>query len=188
MVQLREINKEIMTISETYQSKITSQSYLEKARIEGVELTALKLHTDDGGNFLEIFRLKNGSVEGAATPFEAQQISMSIMVPGVVKAYHFHKQQDDFWFVPPTHRLLVNMHDLREDSPTYDQHLRLVLGGGSAHTLRIPAGVAHGVKNCYSQDMYLFYATSQQFNPEAPDEYRLPWDAFGSDVWEVAKG
>lgn len=177
-----------MNISANYQSSVSTQSYQEKSHIEGVQLVPLKLHNDDGGNFLEIFRLSAGSVEGIEQPFEAKQISMSVMVPGVVKAYHLHKKQDDFWFVPPMNRLLVNMHDVREDSPTFDQHMRLVLGGGLAQSLRIPAGVAHGVKNCYGQDMYLFYATSEQFNSNEPDEFRLPWDVFGAEVWDIAKG
>ena len=177
-----------MNISSKYTSNASTQSYKEKSSIDGVELLPLTLHNDDGGNFLEVFRLNNGEVSGLATTFQAKQISMSIMVPGVVKAYHFHENQDDLWFTPPTHRLLVNMHDLREDSPTFDQHVRLVLGGGKASILRIPAGVAHGVKNCYTHDMFLFYATSEQFNAEAPDEQRLDWDAFGTEVWDVAKG
>lgn len=177
-----------MKISSKYSNNVSTQEYKEKQQIEGVELLPLTLHTDDGGNFLEVFRLQDGNVEGVTNPFPAKQISMSIMVPGVIKAYHFHEHQDDFWFTPPSHRLIVNMHDLREDSPTFDQHMRLILGGGKASILRIPAGVAHGVKNSYNHDMFLFYATTEQFNPDQPDEQRLPWDAFGADVWEVAKG
>jgi hypothetical protein len=36
--------------------------------------------------------------------------------------------------------------------------------------------------------MTLIYATSQQFNPTLPDEHRLPWDSFGTDVWDLQKG
>lgn len=177
-----------MNIASKYADSIGTQKYSEKAHIEGLELLPLTLHTDDGGNFLEVFRIQDGTVQGLEMPFQAQQVSMSMMEPGVVKAYHIHQNQDDLWFVPPTHRLLVNIHDIREDSPTFDTHMRLVLGGGSAKLLRIPNGVAHGVKNCYSQAMYLFYATNQQFNPEQPDELRLPWDHFGADVWDLQKG
>lgn len=177
-----------MNISDQYSSKITTQSYGVKTVIEGVELLPLKLHTDDGGNFLELFRLSDGKWQGSSAPFIVQQISMSTMEPGVVKAYHLHQHQDDVWFVPPAHRLLINLHDLRQDSATFDAHMRVVLGGGTAQLLRIPAGVAHGAKNCYSTTMTVFYATSQHFNPEEPDELRLSWDEFGTDVWELQKG
>jgi dTDP-4-dehydrorhamnose 3,5-epimerase len=177
-----------MNIATSYAEKITTQSYSEKVIIDGVELIPLKLHTDDGGNFLELFRMSQGNVENLSAPFTAQQISMSIMVPGVVKAYHIHNRQDDLWLVPHNNRLLANLHDLREGSSTFDNHVRIVLGGGTPSLLRIPAGVAHGVKNCYDRDMTLIYATSEQFNASLPDEHRLPWDSFGTDVWDLQKG
>lgn len=177
-----------MKIAASYHTQLTKQEYQEKQLIEGVEIVPLTLNTDDGGNFLEVFRLSNQAVEKLSSPFIIKQVSMSVMMPGVVKAYHLHEKQDDLWFVPPQHRLLVNLHDLREDSNTYDKHLRLVLGGGKAQLLRIPTGVAHGAKNSYSSPMFLFYATSEQFNPAAPDELRLPWNTFGEEVWELQKG
>jgi dTDP-4-dehydrorhamnose 3,5-epimerase len=177
-----------MQISSTFETHLTSQAYGGKKNISGVEKVPLKLNTDDGGNFLEVFRMQAGQVAGLATPFSVAQVSFSLMMPRVVKAFHIHKKQEDLWFVPPMHRLLVNLHDLREDSPTFDMHDTLVLGGGSAQILRIPNGVAHGAKNCYNEPMFLFYATTEQFNAEAPDEFRLPWDHFGADVWELHKG
>lgn len=177
-----------MNIASNYSEKVTTQSYVEKPAIEGVELMPLKLHTDDGGNFLELFRLSEGSIEGLASSFKVQQISMSVMEPGVLKAYHLHQNQEDLWFVPHNHRLLANLHDVRENSSTFDSHVRLVLGGGTPQLLRIPAGVAHGVKNSYNSPMSLIYATSQQFNPSQPDELRLPWDLFGAEVWDLQKG
>jgi dTDP-4-dehydrorhamnose 3,5-epimerase len=177
-----------MNLSAQYTNNLTTQSYDSSPEIEGLELKKLTYHADDGGNFAEIFRLSNGQVENVSAPFEARQVSMSLLVPKTIKAYHVHKKQDDIWFVPPTNRLLVNLHDLREDSSTYNTHKRFVLGAGSASILRIPAGVAHGVANIYNQDMLLFYATSEQFSKENPDEHRLAWDSFGADVWELTKG
>jgi dTDP-4-dehydrorhamnose 3,5-epimerase len=175
-------------IHSNYQDKVSTQTYTPSERIDGVEVLPLTFHQDDGGNFAELLRLERGQVSGLATPFEAKQVSMSLLVPGSIKAYHLHYNQEDLWFVPPAHRLLVNLHDLREDSSTFDLHQRLVLGAGAAKLLRIPAGVAHGAANVYSQDMYLVYATSEQFSSSQPDEQRLLWDIFGSHVWELTKG
>lgn len=177
-----------MNIHPNFAKNISTQSYAPSPAIEGVERITQQLHQDDGGNFAEVFRCNETVVENLQTPFEVRQVSMSLLVPGSIKAYHLHKEQDDLWFVPPSHRLLVNLHDLREDSASFDVHQRFVLGGGSATVLRIPAGVAHGVANPYEQEMLLFYATNRQFSVETPDEHRLPWDLFGSDVWEVTKG
>lgn len=167
---------------------ITQQRYDSKTIIDGVELIQLKWNADDGGNFSEIWRLKHGQVEGTAQPFEAKQISMSVLAPQTVKAYHLHYLQDDMWYVPPTQRLLANLIDIRAGSPTERVHMRLTLGGGKNQLLRIPAGIAHGIANPYQHDMFMIYATSSQFDPVNPDEYRLPWDAFGEDIWQLTKG
>lgn len=177
-----------MQIASQYDQALTIQEYAPKTQIAGVERVPLKLSTDDGGNFMELFRVNNGEIPGLQTPFKVAQVSFSVMMPDVVKAYHVHKTQEDLWFVPPMHRLLVNLHDLRQDSPTFDLHERIVLGGGTASLLRIPNGVAHGAKNCYGKPMYLFYATTVQFNVEAPDEHRLAWDHFGTEPWDLQKG
>jgi dTDP-4-dehydrorhamnose 3,5-epimerase len=177
-----------MSTHSKYVSQVTTQAYGQSSQIEGVQRLPLTLHADDGGNFMEIFRISNEQIEGLDQPFVVRQISLSVMMPGVVKAYHLHEKQDDLWFVPPGNRLLVNLHDVREDSPSFDVHMRLVLGGGQSSLLRVPAGVAHGVGNPYHKAMTLIYATNQQFNPNQPDEQRLPWDAFESDVWSFTKG
>jgi dTDP-4-dehydrorhamnose 3,5-epimerase len=177
-----------MQIAAQYDRVLTVQEYSKKSQIIGVEKIPLQLNVDDGGNFTEVFRMQNGEVTGLQQPFSVAQVSFSVMMPEAVKAYHIHKTQEDLWFVPPSHRLLVNLHDLREGSESFDQHERIVLGGGKATLLRIPNGVAHGAKNCYSEPMYLFYATTTQFDVTAPDEYRLPWDHFGAAVWDIQKG
>lgn len=110
------------------------------------------------------------------------------MVPNTIKAYHIHFNQDDAWFATPNNRILVNLHDIREGSPTFGVHMKLHLGGCKNQLLRIPHGVAHGAANPYTTDQVLFYATSEQFSPTNPDEHRLAWDSFGADVWEITKG
>lgn len=177
-----------MNIHDKYSAQVTTQSYGGNPSIDGVELVTSQVFGDDSGVFCEVARLSDGQIEGLQTPFTVKQLSMSLMVPGTIKAYHLHYKQDDLWFVAPQHRVVVNLHDVREDSPTYDTHMRVILGGCKNQVLRIPAGVAHGAANPYNQDQMLFYATSEQFSAEAPDEQRLPWDTFGAEVWEVAKG
>jgi dTDP-4-dehydrorhamnose 3,5-epimerase len=177
-----------MKISPQYDSKIFAQEYGQKVQIEGVEILQLSLQSDDGGNFSELFRLESGMVEGFKTPFEAKQISMSVIVPQTIKAFHIHKKQEDLWYVSPYDRVLVNLHDLRKNSPTFDHHMRFVMGAGKNLLLRIPNGVAHGAANVYERNMMLFYATSEKFDIKNPDEHRLAWDTFGKDKWEITQG
>lgn len=178
----------MMKIDPQYASAITVQSYTSSQPIEGVEIIPMPLQSDDGGNFSEVARITEGKIEGLKTPFEARQVSISVLTPGTIKAYHLHYAQDDLWYTLPTERLIVNLHDVREGSPTQNTHMRLVMGGGKNFLLRIPKGVAHGAANMYDRNMILFYITSQQFNLKDPDEKRLPWDTFGAEVWQLTKG
>jgi dTDP-4-dehydrorhamnose 3,5-epimerase len=177
-----------MSTDSKYAAQVFEQSYAARPAIEGVEVIQLPLQSDDGGNFSEIARITGGSVEGLKAPFDAQQVSMSMVKPGAIKAFHLHSEQDDLWYTPPFERFVVNLHDVREGSATFDAHMRLVTGGGKNLLLRIPKGVAHGIGNPYEKDMMLFYLTNQKFDIKNPDEHRLPWDIFGTDIWEITKG
>lgn len=174
-------------IATSYRDKVTTQDYTPKPKIEGVEFVDLPHFTDDGGTFIEVARLTNGEhdwVHGV----EARQVSFSEMLPGVIKGFHLHFKQDDVWFIPPSSRMLVVLHDSRDASPTKGATMRFVMGGGKAKIFRIPAGVAHGVRNIDEKTGYIFYFVSQQFDIKDPDEKRLPWDVLGEEIWEVTKG
>ena len=177
-----------MNVHAKYAAQIFAQEYGKKPAIDGVELIPLPIQSDDSGNFSEIVRLTAGKVESLKSSFSVEQVSISIIKPGAIKAFHIHHTQDDLWYTLPSERLIVNLHDVRKDSPTFDQHMRFVLGGHKNLLLRIPKGVAHGVANRYERDMILLYLTDQKFNIKKPDEYRLPWDTFGSDMWDITQG
>lgn len=170
-----------------YREKVSQQDYNPKDKIEGVEFIDLPHFIDDGGTFIEVARLTDGMhdwVPGTGV----EQVSFSEMTPGVVKAFHIHYNQEDVWFVPPSSRMLIGLHDAREHSPTSGKTMRFVMGGGKAKLVRIPRGVAHGVRNIDDKAGYIFYFVSQKFSPVDTDERRLPWDALGADFWEIVKG
>jgi dTDP-4-dehydrorhamnose 3,5-epimerase len=91
----------------------------------------------------------------------------------VVKAWHWHRRQDDLWFVP-SGMAQVGLHDLREDSPTRGQTNVLYLGEHNRTLLYIPHGVAHGYRVLGPQPMGLLYFTTHTYDPQ--DELRLAWD------------
>ncbi len=177
-----------MKVAQKYLDIQTTQSYAPRTMIEGVELVESRWFSTTDGNFAEILRYNDGKVKGVKQDFPIKQLNWSYVLRGSVKAYHYHEHQKDLWFCPPYDRLLVNLHDLREDSPTFDQHMTLVLGAGKNLALVIPEGVAHGCGNPFERPMTLFYAVTQEFDPSKPDENRIAWDAFGSHVWEIEKG
>lgn len=177
-----------MKIDPQYQDQITTQQYGGKTMIDGVQIIEPKFNSDDGGNFSEIVRFNEQSEIENCPGFQARQASMSVMIPGVIKAFHLHYKQEDLWYVSPYDRLVAVLVDLRQDSPTLGQQQKVVLGGGRNLLLRIPAGVAHGAANLTAEPITLWYFTSAQFNLQDPDEQRLPWDHFGSQIWKMSKG
>jgi len=165
------------------------QAYGPAPSIDGVELIELRRHHDDGGSMTELARLADGRPQALAG-FTLRQVNYSEVEPGAIKAFHLHLRQTDVWFVPPGDRMLVVLVDVRQGSRTEGTKLRLMLGDGTARMLRIPPGVAHGVRNLATATGRIVYFTVVHFSPEpaACDEGRLPWDYAGREIWEVVRG
>ena len=136
--------------------------------IKGVVLKDLVTHADERGFFREIIRVTDDCfTEGFG------QWNHSLMYAGVVKAWHIHKVQVDWWYVA-SGVLKIVLHDTRPDSSTYRNTMELLMGEGQpARVLRVPPGVAHGCKAIAGQ-VHLFYVTSKIYNPD--DEGRIPYD------------
>jgi len=169
---------------------VSTQDYLSKPVIDGVVLVELRRFVDDGGSFVELSRVADfGMLMSVPGIFLAGgQINHSEVEPGAIKAWHVHYDQYDVWYVPPRQRLLVGLWDVREDSPTANVRMRVVLGAGRAQLLVIPPGVAHGCANLSNEPVDIIYFINRQFNPEDPDEQRLPWDVLGEEFWKMSKG
>ena len=165
------------------------QSYATSPRIDGVEIVELRRFADDGGSMTELARLTEGHPQALAS-FTVCQINYSEIEPGVIKAYHLHQRQTDVWYVPPSDRMLLVLLDVRQGSKTEGVRMRFTLGAGNARLVRIPPGVAHGVRNLAAVPGRIIYFTDVHFSPEPAtcDEGRLPWDYAGADIWEVVRG
>jgi dTDP-4-dehydrorhamnose 3,5-epimerase len=140
----------------------------EQSLIDGVVLRDLVTHGDERGFFREIIRVTDDFFEEGFG-----QWSHSQMYPGVIKAWHIHKKQLDWWYV--SHGVLkVVLSDRRPGSKTEGRLMEIYMGDRQpARVLRIPPGVAHGCK-CISGPADLFYVTSNVYNPA--DEGRIPHD------------
>lgn len=178
-----------MNLGDAAKRAFALQDYTTQAPIGGVEIVDLKRFVDDGGSFLELGRLTAGA-HAALRGFEVKQINYSDMDPGVIKAFHLHRRQTDVWFVPPDDRMLLVLVDARAGSPTENAVRRLILGDGSTRLVRIPPGVAHGVRNLATTRGRIIYLVDTHFSPDpgTSDEGRLPWDFAGLDVWEPTRG
>jgi dTDP-4-dehydrorhamnose 3,5-epimerase len=137
--------------------------------IEGVQIHPFSLWPDDRGYFLEVARLGCGLVE--RFPSETTQVSAAFNYPGIIKAFHFHKFQTDFW-VPAAGLLQVTLVDLRLNTSTYGVKNTLYVGSLRPWQILIPPGVAHGYKVIGEQPAMLIYVTDKTYNPS--DEGRIP--------------
>ena len=137
--------------------------------IQGVEIKQLTRHADERGYLMELVR----SDDPIFSKFGQCYVSMNY--PGVVRAWHWHKKQDDF-FVVVKGMIKVGLFDMREGSPTRGEAGEYYLGDNNNIVLKIPPGVAHGYKTVGTEPSLLVNFPSEIYNREEPDEYRLPWD------------
>jgi dTDP-4-dehydrorhamnose 3,5-epimerase len=174
-------------ISGKFEDRLFRQDYGESKIIEGVRFIDFKFFTDDGGDFHEITRITNGRAT-FLQGFEIRQVNRSRFNPGLVKAFHIHKEQDEVWAVHPLDRLLVGLLDVRKGSSSEGLSMRFVLGGGKSRFLYIPRGVAHGGMVLGANPVDVVYLMNQEFSSANPDEWRLPWDSLGTEFWQISKG
>lgn len=136
--------------------------------IDGVQIKELVTHHDERGFFRELIR--------SSDPFFAAgfgQWSSSLMHTGVIKAWHVHQIQWDWWFVAKGN-LKLGLHDTRNGSTTFRETQEILMGDDYPPVVvAIPPGVAHGCKILQGPAL-LFYITSQIYNPN--DEGRIPFD------------
>jgi dTDP-4-dehydrorhamnose 3,5-epimerase len=171
-----------------YQKKLFVQDYSKKPVIEGVKIVELRNFVGEDGDFGELMRLTETGESQEFPGFFPRQISRSKVISGSIKAWHIHFAQEDIWHILPGDNLIVGLWDVRKNSPTKDVTMRLALGGGKAHLVYIPRGVAHGASNVSDNPATILYFVNAQFDMNNPDEIRLPWDALGEDFWEPVKG
>lgn len=144
--------------------------------LAGVQVKPLVKHYDDRGFFMELLR------EDDAIFGKFGQASISLSYPGVIKAFHYHRHQDDIWYFPAGHAQVV-LHDMRTDSPTLGQTAVYYMGEDHPYLLFIPRGVAHGYRVLGEKPAIIVYFTNEVYDPSAPDEYRIAYDdpAIGFD-------
>ncbi|MBI5449541.1 dTDP-4-dehydrorhamnose 3,5-epimerase family protein [Candidatus Gottesmanbacteria bacterium] len=138
--------------------------------IDDVKLKELARHPDERGFFEEIIRRSD--------PFFTEgfgQLSHSFMHTGVVKAWHIHKTQIDWWYVARG-KVKAVLYDCRKGSKTHKELNEFILGDeeDKITVLKIPAGVAHGLK-VLNGPADLFYVTSGEYDKEN-EEGRIAYD------------
>lgn len=137
--------------------------------IEGVWVKDLHYIPDERGRLIEIFR----SDEEGFVKFG--QVYMTTTYPGVVKAWHLHKVQDDNFCVLRGMVKLV-MYDPRDGSATKGTINEFFIGDHNPKLIRVPPGVYHGWKCVSEEEAIILNVPTEPYNHEAPDEYRAAWN------------
>jgi len=118
----------------------------------------------------------------ASTPYDTKysfkdcQINYSILHPGVVKAWHRHKHQDDYFFV---------LHGMAQVGVYSDENgaEKYFIGEHNPAVIHIRAGEWHGLTAVGSKPVGLLYLVTNTYNPTFPDEERAPHDSFVGRNW-----
>lgn len=140
-----------------------------RSLIEGIEIKRLHSHADERGYLMELFRRDD--------PFFEQfgQAYVSLSYPGVIRAWHCHRQQTDHICVVRGMAKLVAF-DNRLGSPTLGKVTELFVGEHNPILVRIPPMVYHGYKAISHEPILLVNFPSEPYDRSAPDELRLPFD------------
>ena len=108
--------------------------------IDGVRTKALKVIADERGFLMEILREDDPIFERFG------QAYLTVAYPGVVKGWHYHKRQQDYFAVVKGMAKVV-LYDDREGSPTRGEVNEFFLGERNPTLLVIPPLVVHGIKD-----------------------------------------
>lgn len=133
-------------------------------------LVPIRPHADDRG--WSYMNLMQGVLDGG-------QINVSVQHPGVVKAWHRHERQTDFWLVLGGH-LKVGV--WRADDNACWQ---AVVGDRRPGIVVIPPPLWHGAATVGAEPATLLYYVTERFDPEHPDEQRAAHDALPGFPWDV---
>lgn len=138
--------------------------------IDGIEIKQLKRNADERGFLMEILREDDPIFERFG------QCYVSLNYPGVIRAWHYHKKQNDVWAVAKGMVKAV-VYDCREGSPTYGEVNEFFLGDNNPILLKIPVGTMHGYKTVGVEPSLLLNFPTKPYDPKDPDECREVWDS-----------
>ncbi|MDX2114098.1 MAG: hypothetical protein SFZ24_00575 [Planctomycetota bacterium] len=107
------------------------------------------------------------------------QINYSVQHPGLIKAWHRHDKQTDFWICVMGH-LKVGVHRERDGASW-----AIVTGERRPGVVVIPPPLWHGAATVGDQPAGLLYYLTHQYDPSSPDEFRRAHDSVEGFPWSM---
>lgn len=138
--------------------------------IEGARTKTLKTNLDGRGYLMEIIRRDEEFFN------DFGQCYITTCFPGVIKAWHMHKyQEDNICGIVGNIKLVLS--DRRVNSQTYDVINEFYIGERNPILVKIPPGVYHGFMSLENRTATVLNVPTQPYKRDKPDEYRLPFDS-----------
>jgi dTDP-4-dehydrorhamnose 3,5-epimerase len=134
--------------------------------IDGASTRPLRVVPDERGWLMEVLRADDPEFSAFG------QVYVSATYPGVVKAWHFHKEQVDH-FACVSGMVKLVLVDTRDGSPTKGLVNEFFLGEQNPSLVRVPNGVYHGWKCISLTPSLVINVPNKPYNRAAPDEHRL---------------
>ena len=104
------------------------------------------------------------------------QINYSVLYPGVIKAWHRHKFQDDYFCI------LNGMAQVGVYSEENGAE-KFFIGEHNPGIVHIKAGEWHGLTCVGNQPCGLLYFVTKEYAPHNPDEERASYPSFVGPQW-----
>lgn len=150
--------------------------------IDGVKTKQLRVIPDERGYLMEMLRCDDKMF------LKFGQVYLTVAYPGVVKGWHYHKNQDDI-FVTVKGMIKLVLYDQRREAVTHGLINEFFIGERNPMLVTIPAGVVHGFKGIGVEPAYLINLPTEPYNYTEPDEYRIPpHDSSIPYNWELQEG
>lgn len=134
--------------------------------IEGVKVKKLNVIPDERGRVMEILRVDDEIFR------KFGQVYLTTTYPGVVKAWHYHKLQDDYVTCVKGMIKLV-LYDPRENSKTKGEINEFFIGDYNPSLILIPRLVYHGWMCISETEALIINIPTEPYNRENPDEFRV---------------
>ena len=141
--------------------------------IDGVKLKKLKVIPDERGRVTELLRADDEIFQ------KFGQVYVTTAYPGVVKAWHSHAKQTDYFTCIQGMMKLV-LYDARDDSATKGEVNEFFVGVHNPRLVVIPPRVLHGFKCISETEAIVVNCPTEVYNHDAPDEIRA--DAHSKDI------
>ena len=145
---------------------------VEQTNLPGVVIIKPKVFEDQRGFFTETFQKKRFAEHGISTNFVQDNLSCS--TKGVLRGLHYQLPHSQGKLVSVVNGKVFDVAvDIRKSSPTFGQHISVILDDANHQQLYVPPGFAHGF--CVmSETAHFIYKCSDYYFPKS--EYGIRFD------------